>query len=294
MNTKNLEYIIAIAEEQSISRAAERFYLSHAALSRHVRNLEEELGTPLFIRSQEGVTLTPAGSILISDARAILHLEKELDAQLAAMRRQRKHMIRMMVDAPFFNRFHMLVLPRFHAEMPESSIDAVKCNTDQAMDALRGGKAGLALVMTAVPRLPDLVLLPFRTPEVHLYFPGGFTGSRDPEGLRAALDGGMFFSQYPAGSTMQALVAQQLSARNIFPQHVLEGESRTIIEHISQGRACSALPDSFSTNAQAAGAQRGERLFRLYYSIAYAAGSSPSPDVQRLMKIIIDVYGEEK
>ena len=47
MNTKILEYIIAIAEEKSISQAADRFYLSQPVLSRHLKKIEDELGAPL-------------------------------------------------------------------------------------------------------------------------------------------------------------------------------------------------------------------------------------------------------
>lgn len=49
MDTKIIEYVIAIAEEKSLSKAAERLYLSQPALSQRLKKLEDELGTPLFV-----------------------------------------------------------------------------------------------------------------------------------------------------------------------------------------------------------------------------------------------------
>lgn len=54
MDTKIIEYVIAIAEEKSLSKAAERLYLSQPALSQRLKKLEDELGTPLFVRGKDG------------------------------------------------------------------------------------------------------------------------------------------------------------------------------------------------------------------------------------------------
>ena len=64
MDTKILEYVIAIAEEKSLSKAAERLYLSQPALSQRLKKLEDELGTPLFLREKNGLSITDAGHIL--------------------------------------------------------------------------------------------------------------------------------------------------------------------------------------------------------------------------------------
>ena len=65
MDTKILEYVIAIAEEKNLSKAAERLYLSQPALSQRLKKLEDELGTPLFLREKNGLSITDAGRIYI-------------------------------------------------------------------------------------------------------------------------------------------------------------------------------------------------------------------------------------
>ena len=77
MDTKILEYVIAIAEEKSLSKAAERLYLSQPALSQRLKKLEDELGTPLFLREKNGLSITDAGRIYINGAHSILQIKRE-------------------------------------------------------------------------------------------------------------------------------------------------------------------------------------------------------------------------
>ena len=86
MNTKILEYMIAIAEERSVSKAAERYYLAQPVLSKHLKNIEADIGMPLFIRSHGEMKLTEAGIIYINNARAILHVEQQLNDRLKKLK----------------------------------------------------------------------------------------------------------------------------------------------------------------------------------------------------------------
>lgn len=72
MSVAQLEYFVAVAEEQHLTRAAARLHISQPPLTRQIKSLEEELGAPLFERSPRGMTLLPAGEIFLNEARAIL------------------------------------------------------------------------------------------------------------------------------------------------------------------------------------------------------------------------------
>ncbi|MBR2305289.1 MAG: LysR family transcriptional regulator, partial [Ruminococcus sp.] len=74
MDIRVLKYFLAVAREQSFSVAAERLYLSQPTLSRQLKELEDELGKPLLIRSNKGVTLTEEGMILRKRAEEIAEL----------------------------------------------------------------------------------------------------------------------------------------------------------------------------------------------------------------------------
>lgn len=69
---QHLVYFVAVAEEGSIRSAAHRLHLTQPPLSRHMRALEKRLGVQLFTRTPRGVLLTPAGEVLLVEARDTL------------------------------------------------------------------------------------------------------------------------------------------------------------------------------------------------------------------------------
>ncbi|MGF1236528.1 LysR family transcriptional regulator [Streptomyces sp. 2-6] len=72
MELRTLRYFVTVAEELHFGRAATRLHMSQPPLSRAIKQLEADLGAPLFTRSPTGVRLTPVGSVLLDEARALL------------------------------------------------------------------------------------------------------------------------------------------------------------------------------------------------------------------------------
>ncbi|MGH1550392.1 LysR family transcriptional regulator [Leifsonia poae] len=72
MDTRQLEYLVAVADEQSFTRAAERVFAAQSTVSAGIQSLERELGAPLFERDAHGVRLTDVGEAVLAEARVAL------------------------------------------------------------------------------------------------------------------------------------------------------------------------------------------------------------------------------
>src|SRR5947209_17800444 len=84
MDLRHLRYFQAVAEELSFSKAAHRLHVAQPALSRTVKEMEEQLGIELLSRTRRTVALTPAGAVLLHEIGVLL---QRLDESLRRVRR---------------------------------------------------------------------------------------------------------------------------------------------------------------------------------------------------------------
>lgn len=72
MNTRQIEYFLAVAEELNFTRAAQKLFVSQTAVTQQIKNLEEQLGVQLFERTKKRVVLTPAGEVFRGESQELL------------------------------------------------------------------------------------------------------------------------------------------------------------------------------------------------------------------------------
>ncbi len=88
MDNRKIDYFLKVCQTGSMAKAARSFYISQQALSKSIESLEEELGVPLFIRTQAGLVLTEYGLFLRNGAIDLIKKQDELSLRLAQMRRE--------------------------------------------------------------------------------------------------------------------------------------------------------------------------------------------------------------
>ena len=86
MDLLQLEHFLAVVEERTFTRAAERVCRTQPAVSQSIKKLEEEVGAPLFARDVHEVSLTEAGRVLADYARRMVHLRDEALRQVTELK----------------------------------------------------------------------------------------------------------------------------------------------------------------------------------------------------------------
>ena len=130
MKISSLEYLIAIADEGNLSRAADRLYISQPALSKSLATFEKELGIQLFARFPGRVVLTAAGKIYIDAARKMLAVWNETNEQLRQISRNVIYPdVRIGINnATAINEMMVNMMAHLQTEMPIFyEVDSVEC-----------------------------------------------------------------------------------------------------------------------------------------------------------------------
>lgn len=172
LETRELRYFVAVAEELHFSRAAERLGIAQPPLSRAIQRLERRLGVTLLERDRRGVALTRAGQVLLDEARAIL------DSTAAATRRTRRaagatHKLTLATKAGANHELLRKLLDAHAAEPGAAEIEIVLCGMGDQARMLRDGRADVALMQRPFDALAGFDTLDLRTEQQVAILPAG-------------------------------------------------------------------------------------------------------------------------
>lgn len=147
LDLQSLRTLVAVADEGSITGAAERVSRTQAAVSMQINKLERLLDRPLLRRLPRGVELTPAGEQLLGYARRMVRLEQE--AVHVMSRPPLKGTVRIGTPDDYAHCFLPAILARFHEHEPEIAVE-VHCQTSEILrEELRQGRLDLVMVTCA-------------------------------------------------------------------------------------------------------------------------------------------------
>lgn len=175
MDTKQLEYIIAVEEEKSISKAAERLFITPSALSQQLKKLEMELNTRLFIRSRHGMSLTPEGNLYLSGAKAMLAVKNQALEKIRSLdpKQRRNAVITIALNRNFYTFFQTYIMSEFENRFPYTELQPVLVTDTSAKAEVLKGNADMGFIIASGVTASSLEAIPLQREPLHLAFPRG-------------------------------------------------------------------------------------------------------------------------
>lgn len=168
---KNMEYVYAVYQKKSFSKAAESLHVSQPALSTAIRKIESELQLQLFDRSSSPIELTPAGKYYIASIEKIMRVEEDMRSYFAQLVKEQRTVINVGTSSFFCSYVLPELVEEFKRERPEVSVNLMEANSSEfaglfASDAMDlcitvddlGGLQGRHALESRVWRREEIIL----------------------------------------------------------------------------------------------------------------------------------------
>lgn len=150
LEIKELNYLIAIAEEKSISKAADRLYMAQSSLSQFLQTMESNLDSKLFVRTSKGVRLTEAGNIMLKYAYVTLSEYHRTQDEIQDLKELKSGSVILGISG--FRGSYLLppVLNAFKLDYPGIRVQIVEKNSMALEQMLLNGEIDIALLVLPV------------------------------------------------------------------------------------------------------------------------------------------------
>lgn len=154
MDFRELQYVVTVANLHSFTAAAKQLYISQPSLSYAISQIEKEIGTKLFDRSQHPFRLTDAGRIYVQSARDILQRNTEMKSRLADLESGQN--VQISLGIPAERAGHMLpaIINEFRRAFPHSSFNIQEAGTGELVDYVLNNRVSFLIVPLDKEELP--------------------------------------------------------------------------------------------------------------------------------------------
>ncbi len=246
MELRHLRYVLAVAEELNFNRAAERLHVSQSALSKQVRELEEELGIDIFKRDKRKVEITEAGRLFLAEARRTLD-QAELTRE-TARRAARGEIgsLRIGVEASSVYLPVSLRVQRFRTKCPNVAVQVHELPSIQQLEALDEGKLDVGFIVQPIDIGRRFVVRPVFQETLFAALPTGHVlAERERIALADLSDDQFLFVPETLGCGFHNLVADLFKKEGLSPRVVRETtQFQTLLSFVSQAMGVTLVPDS--------------------------------------------------
>ena len=292
MDVRNLTYILEIAQQKSITKAAESLFVSQSSLSQCLLKLEHEVGTELFIRKKNQLLLTQAGLLYVEAARRVVQIQKQLYKNIANL--NQAGILRVGVSTQWGIQLITDAIPFMQQRFPGISIEILEARYVQIKKQLASEQLDIALLAIADPEdFPEHLAavgreeILFAVSKDHPYC----TNHQDTdvittEDLRDVF-GQEGFIMPSTGSTLKGLVDRRFNEQQFAANAICEINRNNSIQYmVSKGVGVAMMPGSYRHDVP------GIRYFSLvprlyrYNALAFRKTLIPAEPERYLVQLV--------
>ena len=252
MFVKNPEYFLTIVKERSISKAAERLYLSQPYLSQYLAKLENTLGVVLLDRSHSPLSLTPAGEVFHAYLERQGYLDRQLVSDLQDLKDKKRPVLHIGVSPWRGSTLLPDVLPRFAEEYPDVQVVLHEVPVPDLVDLAAGSVIDFCIMH--IP--PDLSELTYELVMQERIFLLSHKDHPLVRGIRSSYDNPAHFPDLrllekeriimlPSDWRLSKLLHNTFSVHNVEPQNILiTTNNTTAINLVAENQGFAFLQES--------------------------------------------------
>src|SRR5690606_17021284 len=219
---RQIKYFVEVAEQGSLTAAADKLNIAQPSLSRQIRMLEFELGLSLFIRNGRGVVPTEAGKILAERGREILRQVNSLRATLAQTRNGTAGHVAIGIPSSLVSLLGVALVTGFRKKLPEVSISISDALSITMQDWILGGRLDIGIIYKPTTSI-GISTIPVLEEELLLVSHVSRKGPGSDIALKDIADIPLILPRHP--HEIRVLVDGRMDAIGVKPRIVLEVDS---------------------------------------------------------------------
>ena len=231
MDLKQLEYIVEIAKEKNITKAAKKLYITQSALNQTLLKLEKEIGEPLFERSKLNLYLTVIGKIYVEQAKRILEIRKETYEKIDEIKGNYNSVIRVGLTPERGMLMFLNIYPIFHEIYPNIKIEALELSVEEQHKMIEERKLDIGFVNVAESQKKSNIYQEIRKEKLVLAIPNKMFKNLRSKNIQEILNEIVKenFVMLPQNTTIRKVIDEYLKKYQLFPKILFESKNSSLL-----------------------------------------------------------------
>lgn len=286
---RELECFMAVAEELSFTRAAQKLHLAQPPLSRHVRSLEEKLGTPLFTRADRKVALTAAGAVFYEESRGVLPQLLRAGEATRRFASGETQALRLGFVSAVLSPELVETLRAFREKHPEVQLKVQDALPAEQLEGLRRGILDGGFVgLEPRERTPGIQFVPWRREPLAAFVPFGHPLAAQKEiALRDLAGEALVAVSGEAAPAFSLYLRELCGAAGFRPRIVLSSpRAQAVAVMVAAGAGIALLPVSLARVVGSAAAVIPLKKAPVITHVFARAAGTPSPAMKQFVTLL--------